>query len=316
MFTARETIRPIVTSETSDCTPIVHLGHRAQRHRVGGRERGGVSQRHVQVVDELRPPERRLDAVVAHLREQEVRAPGRARPRACPGRRGPSPSTTARRSGSWSARSACPRRSAGGRLPIWVAVQQEVGERAQRVDVGSGDECRQPERDPPAARVLVLELDCGVAITRPSSSTPSSAGTSHVGPTVSRSGSDNCKPDRGKDGQLRRPERLACRRRRVGAAGLTGPAPSEDMAQRVRLPTRRRTGRASLVCNGDRDARPPAVPGGRRPGRARSQAPARAGARARQGHARVSRGARHRVSPTTSTNTSTGATDARLKRFR
>src|SRR5947209_3980394 len=57
------------------------LGHRRERHRVGGRERGGVRQRHVQVVDEGGPPVQRLDAVIRHLGEQEVRrlvASGRA----------------------------------------------------------------------------------------------------------------------------------------------------------------------------------------------------------------------------------------------
>ena len=64
MFTARETISPIVTSETIDCSPITLFAIGRQRHRVGRRERGGVGQRHVQVVDELRSPVARLDAVI------------------------------------------------------------------------------------------------------------------------------------------------------------------------------------------------------------------------------------------------------------
>ena len=39
-----------------------------------------------------------------------------------------------------------------------VVVQQEVGERDERVDVGRADERDQAERDAPPARVLVLEL--------------------------------------------------------------------------------------------------------------------------------------------------------------
>ena len=102
MLTARETIRPIVTSETSDWTPITTLGHRRERHRVGGGEGGGVGERHVQVVDELRTPVERLDAIVVHLREQEV--------------------------GSAVVPGGAPARPAAIELPVPQAEDQEVGQ--------------------------------------------------------------------------------------------------------------------------------------------------------------------------------------------
>src|SRR6202163_4246653 len=52
--------------------PHDRLRHRRQRHRVGGREGGGVRQRHVGVVHELGSPVDRLDGVVGHLGEEEV----------------------------------------------------------------------------------------------------------------------------------------------------------------------------------------------------------------------------------------------------
>ncbi len=66
-----------------------------------------------------------------------------------------------------------------------------MGQRAEREDVGGADERGQPERDPPAQGMLVLEL-MWRGDDMPISSAPSRPGTSQVGPTVSRLGSSSC----------------------------------------------------------------------------------------------------------------------------
>ncbi len=74
MLTARETIRPSVTSDTSDWIPITVLAMYGERHRVGRREGRRVGQRDVHVVQEVGPPAIWMDSVVGHLREEEVGA--------------------------------------------------------------------------------------------------------------------------------------------------------------------------------------------------------------------------------------------------
>lgn len=79
MLTARAATRPMVSSETSDCTPH-RLGTLAERHRVGGAEGSRRGQRHEQVVDEPRLPARRRGRWVAVLREPQVREAHRSTP--------------------------------------------------------------------------------------------------------------------------------------------------------------------------------------------------------------------------------------------
>src|ERR1019366_6566002 len=167
------------------------LGHRCQGHRVCRGECGGVGQRDVEVVDEFRPPVDRLDAVIRHLREQEVR--GAVRPGGAPAGTAPV------------------------ELPIPQGEDQEVGE----PDQDAGDDQLLSFGDLVVKEVVVNSTSentlaalttatsptavrrrsgcsCsssrGVAIARPITSKPSSAGSSQLGPTVNRSGSVSCSP--------------------------------------------------------------------------------------------------------------------------
>ena len=190
MFTARETISPIVTSETTDCTPMTLFAIGVSGIVSVGRERRRVRQRHVQVVDELRPPVERLDAVVGHLREQEV---GRAVvPRRAPAGAAavdlPVPQGEDQEVGQPDQHARDDQLAPVGD----VVVQQEVRQRDQREDVGGAHERGQRERDAPAALVLVLELARG-GHRQADQQHASSAGISHVGPTVSRCGSASCR---------------------------------------------------------------------------------------------------------------------------
>ena len=94
MLTARETIRPSVTQRDDRLHAHDALGHRRQRHRVGGREGGGVGQRDVQVVDELAAASRAARCDRRSSAGTESPGGRRCPRRACPVRRGPAPSTT------------------------------------------------------------------------------------------------------------------------------------------------------------------------------------------------------------------------------
>ena len=127
---------------------------------------------------------------------------------------------------------------------------------------------------------------------------------------VSRVGQRQLQRDRREHRHLRRPERLGDAGRRIGPAGpgrLRGSASATDRermgavasgrAARRRSRRRSRLARASVKADGHREPRPPAVHRRRRAGRARPQAAARPGARARQRDARVPRGDERRRAP-------------------
>ncbi len=156
MFTAREMTSPSRDQRDDRLDSHHALGHRRQRHRVGRRERRRVRQRHIQVVEELRPPEARLDAIVGHLREQEVG-----------GAVVPSGATA----GAAAVDLPVPQREDQEvRQPDQhprddqlvalgdVVVQQPAAELDEREDVGGAHKCGQRDRGAPACRVLVLEL--------------------------------------------------------------------------------------------------------------------------------------------------------------
>ena len=77
-----------------------------------------------------------------------------------------------------------------------------------------------PSADAPAPRMLVLELVAVWLRHMPINSTPSTAGTSHEGPIVSRAGSSSCRPIAVSTVSLRRPERLRRPGRGIGTGGL------------------------------------------------------------------------------------------------
>jgi len=135
MFTARDTIRPIVSSETTDCTPMMHFA-------IGVSGIVSVGENAVLFVSET-------------LREQEVRL-----------------SVVARRASAGAAAVHLPvpqREDQQVRQPDQhagddqaatvgdVMVQQVVRQRAEREDVRGADERRQRERDAPPPRMLVLD---------------------------------------------------------------------------------------------------------------------------------------------------------------
>lgn len=72
MLTARALTRATVTSETSDWASMVGLTPSRQGHHVGGAKGGGVGERQMQVVDELRFPLRAGQLRTLHLNEPEI----------------------------------------------------------------------------------------------------------------------------------------------------------------------------------------------------------------------------------------------------
>jgi len=100
MLTARETIRPMVSRETVALMPMMLLRW-GEWHCVGGGEGGVVRPKTRTGTDELDASPRARCGHRSMLRELEVRGAITAGLRVCRGRRGRSPSTTVRRSGSW-----------------------------------------------------------------------------------------------------------------------------------------------------------------------------------------------------------------------
>ena len=118
-------------------------------------------------------------------------------------------------------------------------MKQVVGERGEGEDVGRADEGGKPERHPPAAWMLVLELAGG------GHEHAEEQGALERGDEPRRADRESrrqqqLKADGGEDGRLRRPEGLRPRRGRVGARGQGWQFGGHPWERRGRVGTNRR----------------------------------------------------------------------------
>ena len=215
MLTARETTRPIVTREISDCSPMMRLGGEAQRHRVGRAEGGRVGQRHVQVVDEhaAASPGTSGRRSSAGTGSQACR---RGRRRACRDRRDPTSQYQSAKISTLVSQMSEPEMISCAAVARRLWCRRKWIEQRERDRVGEADERCDRERDPPARNVLGLDeaLRGDDDQARPTSGPRAPAGSTSVRCT-SRGGRSSCRAIASEHGQQWREARFAARRRRV-----------------------------------------------------------------------------------------------------
>ena len=126
-----------------------------------------------------------------------------------------------------------------------VVVQQVVRERAEREDVRGAHERGQRRARCAAGAGARPRATLGVTTNMPTSSTPSSDGHQPGGPGRQPLGQQQLHADRREHRQLRRPERLAVGRRRIGAPGRGGDRSRPRLAERRRGRPSRGSSRAA-----------------------------------------------------------------------